>query len=532
MSHRSKKAFQPIRCIITVSLILSWMASASPQVLAENNASQLSPTQKKTNWVLGGEAPLQNQNNNSNSGEQPAVLIIPKSGGKSYSDAQSMVPISLDIQQARIVYEETRSGLAPPVMPIDLPTVVDLASKNLDTQIALQQVKQAKGRLIQSWSQFAPSFSGENSKEKFNGGEVIVLAKPVSAERTTYRPTFNANLQLDLGRSVFSVISSKHDIKQAKEAQDRESQKALHDSLIAYYTWVRSLYDEELQAKLYQAQSARVKLAEARYQNGFGNYIDIVRAKSLLDEEKTRLLEKDNRRKQNECALINKLNLPYILTLEPKTHQYPLLKLMDEESMPLSDLVSFAEKNRPDIKALQFQIQSLQAQKKGLIASSIIPKLSYNGFIRGIGSNMGNLTKSTRNYGAINFDGLENLGINLIGDMQENKARVQEALLNKEQTLNQMRQDLTQAYLDVNFYDKQIQQTRHKIVDSLSDVNIIKTRHAAGFSIGMDVLESEARLSRARFEHVDALTQYQAAKIRLLFHMGMLTPTLIKNMLG
>jgi hypothetical protein len=31
---------------------------------------------------------------------------------------------------------------------------------------------------------------------------------------------------------------------------------------------------------------------------------------------------------------------------------------------------------------------------------------------------------------------------------------------------------------------------------------------------------------------VDALTQYQAAKIRLLFHMGMLTPTLIKNMMG
>lgn len=439
---------------------------------------------------------------------------------------KGMVPISLDMLRDKVIYEENRS-----TMELDLPTLVDLmVNRNLDISISGKQIQQAKGRMIKSAAGLFPSITGQQSREDFIGGEVITGADPVDLDRITYRPTLSLDYQLDLGKGIFGLRSSYLDMKLSKKTRDRIFQKTLLDSMTAYYEWIRSIYSVELARKKLEAADARVKLSQAKYRNGFGNHIDVVKSKTLWDEERTKVLDAENKEQLAEYTLINKLNLPFEFDLVPKEGRFPKMQFGDEDKLSLPELVTYAEKYRPDLQELDLQIKSAKSQLTGLMVSGIIPKLQFNGYTRGIGPKMSQLDHSHRTYYFMNADSLQNMAINTAGGIHEVRAKIQEGILQKEKLMNQIKQDMMQAYLDSALYEKQMSQTLDKIEDSQEDYKITTARHKAGFSIKMEVLETETHLNEAKFEHISAMTNYHIAKLKLLFQLGLLTPDSIKNM--
>lgn len=439
------------------------------------------------------------------------------------SPEKGMIPISLDMLKDKVSMEVNR-----PALLLDIPSVLELVSRqNLDVAIAQNQTLQAQSRIYKNAAQAMPSATPDNSVEHFTGGEVIVGPTPVNQIRTTFRPTLTGDYQFDLGgKPFFQVHISKLDVKRSELNRKRAFQKALLDSLTEYFDWIKSLYNVELAHKTLDEAEARVKVSMSRYKNGFGTHMEVTSAKASVEEFRSKMTEAENQEKSAESKLINHLNLPYEMQLLPKTAGFPRIHFGDEDKVPVTELAAFVEKNRPDVQAIQYQLKANQA----LLTSEILgmlPNITLSSFIRGIGPKMSNLDKSTRMFGSLSLDVLKNMGVGTYGNIKEAKAKIQEAKLQHEKLLNQIKDDMTQAYLDTKLYDSQRVMTLEKMQAASESQQVATSRFHKGFGIELEVLEAETGLSEARFEHITALVNYHTAKLKLLYELGLLTPEYI-----
>jgi outer membrane protein TolC len=440
-----------------------------------------------------------------------------------------MVPISLDLLQDTVKMEVNQ-----PFLELDLPQMVDLLlKKNLDQAIAQQQVKQAKGRMITTAAQLMPSFTGQYSVEKFKGGEVITVAQPVELDRNTLRPTLTGDLIVETGgRSLFQLGGRYFEMKQAQQAKAQQMQDLLRDGVVAYMEWMRAIYQMEQLTQSLEAAEKRIQVAQARYKNGFGTLQSVTQARTQADEVKARLLAAQNDRQVAEYGLLNKLNLSFDIALLPQNKQFPTIRFeMDEDNVPLHQLVMYAEKHRPDLQEMAYRIKAAKTQLAATV-SSLMPRLQLNGYIRAIGPRFNDLTRSERKYMQLDLQPLSNLGVNVLGGVVENRGRIQQAQLERDKVLNDVKQKIFEAYAEVTRYEQEMGLLADKINAVQEDCRVAEARLKRGFGIPLEVSDAQDRLNQVRFEYISARLNYQIAKVKLMAELGMLTPDYLRKNSG
>lgn len=418
------------------------------------------------------------------------------------------------------------------VFPLDLPTLVNLIeNKNLDIAIAQAQINQAKGYFNQALADLFPSIRSYNYVEKFLGGEIFIGPIPLNSDRVTYQGRISADYSVQLGgKDIYQIQAMKHQLKRSRMAYLGTVGEKLMEAMTAYFTLLRDIAVVEASRQGLKEAEAQLQFNQVRLNAGFATRLDVTQSEVLQAERKTDVLKAENQRELSAINLGVMLNLPLMVRIDTGDDQLRPLTFVDE-SIPLSQLYEAAKENRPDIKQLELQIKEAKA-RYGASRADLFPTLNLSMYKRGIGPGLDQLQEGQDYMASINFDILKNMGWAAFSNMQIERARIQEAILNKAKQLAEIQKTLAQAYEEVQLYKAMMETARQKRDAAMETYKIAGAKLKHGFGTNLEVVEAEKALMDARIDYINAILNYNIAQVKLLYETGQLSPRTVLFGLG
>ncbi|MDX1919722.1 MAG: TolC family protein [Candidatus Caenarcaniphilales bacterium] len=415
---------------------------------------------------------------------------------------------------------------------LGIPEVLEYAEKkNLDVAIAQSQIEQTKGQYVASYADLMPSVRGQFSTEKFNGGEVFSSATPVDLDRTTLRPLVSMDYAIQTGgRAIYQVKASKNQFKRSHYAKTRILQTAYLDSLIAYYNWQRDIAAVNIARQALEESEQQAKLSADRYDDGFATKLEVSQNKTIKADRQASLIEAMNQEQISLSNLVALLNIPQEKKVLPLSPIIVPTNFYIVEALSVNDLMEIALRERPELKELSLLVKEAK-NRYGMARAELFPTINFSSFIRGIGPDLSNLETSRQGMFNVNVDLMRNLGVGAFGNMKQSKAKIQEAILNKQKQFNEIYKEISKAHREVNLYQQKLRVAQSRINSAREAYTIAKFRSSEGLGINLEVIQAQTELTKAQLDYQTAASNYNGSQINLLQKIGELTPERILNAL-
>lgn len=410
---------------------------------------------------------------------------------------------------------------------LGLDEVVNLVQdQNLDISIAKARIEQGKGNYLGSYGKLMPSINYQASAEDFKGGEIFSGRNPINLDRRTYRSGVFGDYQIQTGgKAIWEILANKNQLNRSKEIFSDTSQKVLMEALITYFAWLESNAQIEVATQALNEAEEQLNVVEARERNGFATQLDIMQSTTLKYERQNSLLESENREKLIKMSLSIILNIGLetaLITREQLIHPIDFW----QKDLTLEEVIKSASENRPDLKALTYTVKEARLRLGSAIAD-LFPTISVSGYIRQIGPELNNLDKTKQGMVSINVDLLKNLGIETLGNIKVSRARVEEAILNKEKQLTEMRGKIAKSFYDLKLQKDKLEVATQKLKSTQEAYRISFARLKAGVGINLEIIQAQTKLTEARSEYQENAMNYNNAQINLLYETGLLNPNQI-----
>ena len=265
---------------------------------------------------------------------------------------------------------------------LTLTTAVDLALKqNLDIQIAnIETATRQQDRVI-ARSELLPqaSFEADDSVNRHNmrallGIQIPIVPHSIGPYQVVHvGPTFSVPI-FDL-TLIRQYQASGHRLLASRADEQTVREETVLLTVSEYMAHLRAL------ASITAAQS-RVELADRLAHqaddlltDGVASKIDVSRAQVRLREERQRLIDAQRDAETTLYALKRILNLPDSQQIEFTDQQ----NFFSTPSLDLSDPLSTALEQRPELHSLSESIKAAQLAHKAAVAQSL-PKLTFDGY--------------------------------------------------------------------------------------------------------------------------------------------------------
>lgn len=410
------------------------------------------------------------------------------------------------------------------VVTVNLQSIVEnVLKQNVDLNIVKTQIEQAKYYYRGSFAPLLPSVSGQLPVERFQGGEIFFGPVPVELTRTTYRPAVFGDYQIYTGgKPFFDIKIYKNQYKRIKTSYDTTLQKKLLEACKIYFEWLKSSSDIEVANQAVKETDQQLEYNNNRLKTGFGTKLDVLQTKTMLAEQKNLVLKAENQKNYARINLAVLLNFPLSEDIEPeKTFIEPLM--LWDKKISLPELYDISAQKRPDIKEISYTIAQAKAEFGSSIAD-IFPTVNVGGYVRGIGPEIKSLDNSAQVMLSLNVNLLRNLGLGSFNNIKAARAKIKEAVLNKEKQLNEIYKDITKAYYDCQFYEQQLIIASEKIENAKEAYRISIARLKTGVGLNLEVIHAQGELIKSNLEYQTAIKEYNIAQLQLLYECGELTP--------
>ena len=283
----------------------------------------------------------------------------------------------------------------------------------------------------------------------------------------------------------------------------------------AYLAGLRADADVEAYQANVALAEAVLKQSENQKSAGTGTGIEVTRAKVQLSNEKQHLLVVQNGRTKAYLQLLRVmgLNLSTDLELTDKLSYEPT------EAITLEQAEAAALKNRPDIKAqadheaaARMNAQAVKYERlPSLVAFADYGSTGINGDVVSL--------LPTRDYGVALrvpiFDGGRRDARRAEAASQFRQERTRSNDLHE-----QIELDLRTALDSLHSAEEQLKVAEEGLTLSDSELTQARRRYEAGFATNIEVTDAQTRLERARDNRIDALYNYNVARIDLGRAMG------------
>ena len=270
-----------------------------------------------------------------------------------------------------------------------------------------------------------------------------------------------------------------------------------------------------------EAAKANIALSQAVLQQadnqkkaGTGTGIEITRAKVQLANDQQRLLVAENAKRSAHLQLLRAMNLQMDINLEltDKLGYIPVDKITLEQAK------AQALTSRPDLKA---QMQREQSARLSASATKMerLPSLGFFGDYGSIGSSMFDSSLPTRTYGIT-------LRVPIFDGGRKDARRTESASQYRAETVrtkdlkNQIELDVRLALDALRSAEEQVDVAHEGLSLSDNELAQARRRYEAGMANSLEVTDAQTRLERARDNQVQALYNYNVARIDLEQAMG------------
>jgi outer membrane protein TolC len=407
------------------------------------------------------------------------------------------------------------------------------ASTSTTAQTAQLRAREAAARVTQTRSALLPDISAvaTDGNRSFNTASFGITFPSAPGEP----PLFDPNGQVigpvrtidARGRVQQSIVdlsalarlrASRTQAKASGTDAAAVSEQAGTNAALAYIRALRA--EGDLQARNADSVLAAdlLGIAQNQLQAGVGIALDVTRAQSQLAATRAQLIASRNARDRAYLDLARALSLPLstAFTLTDSLASTNLGDLSTDEATA----VTRALQDRPDLKAAE---QRILAARQAITATKAerLPSLSFVGD-KGVNGGSGAYLLNTYQWGfqvsMPIFDGLRREG-----RIQEQQAQLNEAELQSRDLHDQAEADVRAALLDLTSATQQVDATRERERLAEQEVSQARDRFSAGVAGNADVITASLSLTSARTALIDALTNYQNARVALARAQGAVT---------
>jgi outer membrane protein TolC len=256
-------------------------------------------------------------------------------------------------------------------------------------------------------------------------------------------------------------------------------------------------------------------IAQDQLEAGVGVGLDVTRAQSQLAGARAQLIAARNDRNRARLDLLRALNLPLDTPLELTDS----LAAMQQDAATVDAAVAAAIQERPEMRVADAQLAAAQ-QQAAAIRATRLPTVSAfandgpNGFVDNL--------LNTYTYGVqLSVPVFE--GGRRSAQTQEQEAVAHGIEVRRRDLRQQIEADVRTALLDLGSAREQVDAARDRERLAEQEVQQARDRFRAGVAGNADVVTASQTLNNARTAVIDALTQYQAARVSLARAEGNVT---------
>jgi outer membrane protein TolC len=412
------------------------------------------------------------------------------------------------------------TGGEPPVLTLEESIQIAL-DRNLDVQLARQEVAAAEEVKKQAFTAFLPTVSGRYSYRRpsevpfavFEGRQIDF------ADQEQYRFTGTAEQPLFTGfanLSNYELAKLGLDIAQIQLAQTRSD--LILQVKQAYYGILTAERIKDVAEKSVEQLEANLGVAEDFYEVGMSPKIDVLDAEVRLAEAKQQLIRTDNALRIARARFNTILRRPIderVAVVDILSHQ-PFL--MSYEACLTTSL-----ENRPEVKEGEQNVAA--AEKEITLAKSdYYPDMSLSANYYRAGDDP--------SVDGSEFEDRENWDIFAVATMNvfewgrtrsavsEKRVRLRQAEQALEQIKDGVRLEVKTSYLDLQAAEKNISVAEKSVGSAEENFRISNERYREQVATATEVLDAQTRLTEAKTNFTRALAEFNIAWARLIRAMG------------
>jgi outer membrane protein TolC len=266
-----------------------------------------------------------------------------------------------------------------------------------------------------------------------------------------------------------------------------------------------------------QVRSAQTNFdqASARQDAGVGIHLDVLRAKVDLQQRQQNLVAAQSRVDKDTIQLARVLGIP----AGQKLALSDAAPLAGVTGMDLEAAKALAYTRRKDLLSLEEQIQ-LTVRELRAVKYQRLPTLAFNGFYGVIGVTNGSYHGDFNAVGTISvplFREAAQRGEQQVVESQLTSLRQREADLRVA-----IDSQIRSSMLDVHAADELVKVAQSSVELSKQILSDAHDRFAAGVDDNLPVVDAEASVASAQAQLVQALYQYNVAKLQLARNTGVI----------
>lgn len=258
-----------------------------------------------------------------------------------------------------------------------------------------------------------------------------------------------------------------------------------------------------------------LRLAAERKTAGMATSLDVTRAKVELENSRQGLLVAENERDRAKLNLIRSMGLSFDVRLVLTDE----MKLMEVSEQSMGEALQIAKENRPELKAQKTR-ERLAALTFSSVASERIPSIQALGDVGQIGNQIPD---------ALTTDNVQVLMTVPIFDggqwearVSESRSQVRQEAIRMQDVQYQVGLEVRDALITISSAKRQVAVAEEGLKLALVELELARERFAVGVATNIEVTVTQARVAQARDNMIEALFNFNAARINLARAKGQL----------
>jgi outer membrane protein TolC len=414
------------------------------------------------------------------------------------------------------------STFAQEVRKLSLDESIQIGLQNSETIHSSQmKVNYAEARLSEVNTFLLPSLKLNASYTRLSEIEPFVLTTPIGNFDISPSIVNNYNVKLSLQQPLFTgfkLLSSSHiadyNYQAQKQLYTRDEQQLILDIKNAYWNLFKAV-------KVKSAVDENVSLIQAHlndtknfFDQGLATKNDLLKVQVQLAEAQLRQIDAKNGVELAKNNLNNVIGLPLSSNIEVQSD----VTINDETSPDLEKLIEESMQNRPELKAMDFQ---LKAGESGitLAESNWYPQIYLTGNYYYSRPNPRIFPSEDK------FNGTWDVGVGLSWDIwnwlstsdqtDEAEAQYEQVKDSYKSLKDGVTLEVTQNYLNLLKAKEKVMTANQSVAQAEENYRVTDETYKNGLALNSDLLDAEFALMQAKTNYIQSLADYELAKASL-----------------
>jgi outer membrane protein TolC len=423
--------------------------------------------------------------------------------------------------------------------PIDLATALRLAgASNLQIALAGERVREAQARLQGAEVLWLPSLNAGAGYHKHEGriqdtqGQVLEVSRnslfvgggptvgTIGVAGGALQPRLTVGLSL--ADALFAPLEQRRVVQAANAALASTFNDTLLQVALAYLELVRAQGQVAVAQEAVKNAQELDRLVESNVRASTAPPADGLRAQAELAERRRQLFQAEEAVHVASAELVRLARLDPAVTLFPLESQPAPIELV-ETAVPLPGLIAQGIASRPELAENQALVRATLERLRQERWRPWVPTLQLGlgagGFGGGAGSFFGDFSDRV-DFDALAVWELRNLGFGNRALQRERTSQHLQVRLTGEQIRDLIAAEVTSAYYQVHFRQRQIEATRTQVKAAAEAVPLNFRGIQGNVLRAIEGLQAVQALAFARNQYLAAVIDHNRAQFLLLRALG------------